>query len=196
MEVVGRRFNKERVRKKRILVIAGGANILLKTSEVFLIVAPVGRLRASREVVKVVIHDHTRHTIHATGLAGHGFSMFANIDDVVLENIVAQVELHQKLTGPSSPGVIAIERVVDDDGIFGGAPLQVVTPNAESGGMAGIDQIVACDHVTGVSAEVLASHFNTEVHIMHDVAFKQNSTATIDVDPVGIGSIAERRIAS
>src|SRR5437667_12577675 len=77
------------VRKKGILVIAGGANILLKTSEVFLIVAPVGRLRASREVVKVVIHDHTRHTIHATGLAGHGFSMFANIDDVVLENIVA-----------------------------------------------------------------------------------------------------------
>ena len=46
------------------------------------------------------------------------------------------------------------------------------------------------------SPEVLAGQFNTEVNIMHEVAFNQNSSSAIDVDAVGIGSLAVSWITS
>jgi hypothetical protein len=42
--------------------------------------------------------------------------------------------------------------------------------------------------VARTSPEVLAGQFNTEVNIMHEVAFNQNSSSAIDVDAVGIRS--------
>ena len=61
--------------------------------------------------------------------------------------------------------------------------------------MAGINQIVAGDHVGCAPAGVLAGQLNTVVHIVHDVSFNQNSCPAIHIDTVRIrviGKIASR----
>jgi hypothetical protein len=106
-----------------VLVIAACLDIFFETPEFQAVVTPFRTLRTPRIVVEVVIEDHRRTAIHATGSAAHDSPMFAYVNDVVLKYIVAQIELHEDLASSRFPSVIVVQGIVDDGCVLGLAPL-------------------------------------------------------------------------
>ena len=59
------------------------------------------------------------------------------------------MELHLKLAGSAVPGIVLIQRVVDDHRVIGAAALLVVSSDRDAGGVTGINRIIARDDVAG-----------------------------------------------
>ena len=73
-----------------------------------------------------------------------------------------------------------------------------VASYGNTGGVAVINKIVPSRDVTGGAVFVLACQFDSEVHIMHNVLFDQDSGAAVHVDAIGrlivaVSGIALRR---
>ena len=59
-----------------------------------------------------------------------------------------------------------------------------------------IDKVVSRNDVTGGAVLMLAGQFDSEVHIVHDVLFDQDSGAAVHIDPIGRLIVAISRIAA
>src|SRR4029077_2459780 len=100
-------------------------------------------------------------------------------------NIVHHVPLHLKLTGLRSRRIVFIERVVDHRAVLGASALRRITPDGNACGMAVIDKVIPRSDVTGGAVLVLTGELDSEVNIMNDVLFDQDSGATVHVNTIG-----------
>ncbi len=55
--------------------------------------------------------------------------------------------------------------------------------------MAGINQIVARDNVTGIAMEMFAGQFDSEIYVVHNVALNYHARSAIDINAVGVGIV-------
>ena len=60
-----------------------------------------------------------------------------------------------------------------------------------------MDEVVAHDHIAAGAPGVLTGHFDADIHVMHQVAFNQDTCTAVHIDAIGgvlvpVGWIAER----
>ena len=92
--------------------------------------------------------------------------------------------------------IVVVERVVDHGAVLGVSPLGRIPSDGNARGVSVIDKIISCRDVTGGAVLVLASQFDSKIHIVHDVLLDQDSGAAIHVNAIGILFIAVGRIAA
>ena len=118
-------------------------------------------------------------------------------DNVVLDNVVACVELDVDLAAPIALGEVVVERVVDNHAVFRAAAAFVVSAKGNARLGIVVEEVVAERDETGVPARVFAAQFNAQIGIMYDVALNDDPRAAVHVDAacaalVAIGRIAKR----
>src|ERR1017187_8487956 len=195
MKVLGD-VNKMRVQKSGMTVTPRGLNILVESGHGSGGFRPCARLRSGRTVIKVVIDSNGRVVFIDVRFVQRDKAVGPRVDDVVRKNIVRHVPLHLELTGACSRRIVVVERVVDHRAVIGVSPLRRIASNGNPCGMAVIDKIVSRSDVTGGAVLVLTGQLDSEVHIVHDVLFDQDSGAAVHVNAVGVFLVLIRRIAA
>src|SRR5215467_7694681 len=80
--------------------------------------------------------------------------------------------------------------------MIGVSALGRIASNGNTSGMAVINKIVPSRDVTRGAVLVLAGQFNSEIHVMDNVLFNQDSGAAVHVDAIGRLIFAVCRIAT
>ncbi len=143
--------------------------------------APVHR------VVQVVVDDVA--DVLAVGVLDERVAR-AGHDDVVRDQVVPGVELHEELDA-----VGVHDRVVHDHAVFGAAAAPVVPADRDPDRRGVVDDVVADRHVPRGTAGMLARELDTDVDVVHDVALDQHVATAVDVDAVGAPPLPVRGVA-
>ena len=73
--------------------------------------------------------------------------------------------------------------------MLGDPALGVVAADADAGGVAVVDQVIARRDVAGGPIGVLARELDAEIHVVNEVALDQQARAAVHVNPVGVGRL-------
>ena len=104
--------------------------------------------------------------------------------------------MHLELAGAGCRRIIFVESVVDYRAVIGVSALRRIASDGNTCGMAVIDKVIPRSDVTGGAVLVLTGQLDSEVHIMNDVLFDQDSGAAVHVNTIGRFIIAVCRIAA
>src|ERR1017187_4934967 len=189
-------LNKMRDQKTGMAVIPRCLNLFVESCYARRRLFPRARVRSGGTVIKVVI-DHNRRLLLFDLRSVQRYEAAGPcVDDIVLKDIVRHVPLHLELTGLGSRGIVVVERVVDHRGVLGASSLRRITSDGNACGMAVIDKVIPRSDITGGAVQVLTGELDSEVHIMNDVLFDQDSGAAVHVNTIGRFVIAVCRIAA
>ncbi len=147
-------------------------------------------------VIKVVIDSDGRLVFVDLRFVQRDKAAWPRVDDVVRKNIVCHVPLHLELAGAGCRRIVVVERVVDHSAVIGVSPLRRIASDGNACGMAVIDKVISRNDVAGGAVLVLTGQFDSEVHIMNDVLFDQDSGAAVHVNAIGRFFVAVCRIAA
>src|SRR5215469_3410706 len=195
MEVILGWINETRIRKMGMTVIPCSLNIFIESRYGVGSPCPCTRLCPGDTVVKVVIDDCGRPVFIDLRSVQRHKAAWSGIHDVVLENIVRHVPLHLEFAGAGCRRIIFVESIVNHNAMIGVSPLGGIASNGNTRGMAVINKIVPSHDVTGGAVLVLAGQFDSEIHVMDNVLFDQDSGAAVHVDTIGRFIVAICRIA-
>ena len=104
--------------------------------------------------------------------------------------------MHLELTGAGSRRIVLVESVVDHRAVIGVSALRRIASDGNTSSVAVVDEIISRGDVAGGAVFVFAGQFDSEVIIVDDVLFDQDSGAAVHVNAVGVFFVLVGRIAA
>ena len=134
---------------------------------------------AARREEQVVIYYVASH--HGAPTFDEG-AISVGVDDVVLDGVVAGIELDEQLRAPVALGEVFVEGIVDDDAVLGAAAPFGIPTEGDANLRVVIYKVVPDGDVTGAFSGPFAAQFDAEVGVVDDIALDDDVRTAVHVD--------------